>query len=136
MKACFQTVALLTLLIGATGAFAGQFDGSSPLLCAATQTVSCDSVGDCIKGPANAVNLPVFMKLDAAKKEVITATASDEPRTSRILEIDNQENALVFVGIDPAGSWGASIDKATGEMTVSIAVNGQGYLVFGSCLER
>jgi len=136
MKPCFQTVALLTLLIGASGAFAEKLDGSSPLLCAATQTVSCDSIGDCIKGPANAVNLPVFMKFDAEEKQVITAKASDEPRTSKILEVDNQENVLVFVGIDPAGAWGASIDKATGDMTLSIAVYGTGYLVFGSCLER
>ena len=136
MKACFRTVGLLTLLVGTTGVFADKFDGSSPLLCAATQTVSCDSVVDCVKGPADAVNLPVFMKFDAEKKEVITAKESDEPRTSRVLEVDNQENALVFVGIDPAGAWGASIDKATGDMTLSIAVDGTGYLVFGSCIER
>jgi len=136
MKACFQTAGLLTLAIGATGAVADTFDGSSPLLCAATQTVSCDSVVDCVKGPADAVNLPVFLKFDAEKKEVITAKESDEPRTSKILEVDNQESALVFVGIDPAGAWGASIDKATGGMTLSIAVDGTGYLVFGSCIER
>ena len=136
MKACFRTVGLLTLLVGTTGVFADKFDGSSPLLCAATQTVSCDSVVDCVKGPADAVNLPVFMKFDAEKKEVITAKESDEPRTSRVLEVDNQEHALVFVGIDPAGAWGASIDKATGDMTLSIAVDGTGYLVFGSCIER
>jgi hypothetical protein len=124
------------LLLGATGAFAGKFDGSSPLLCAATQTVSCDSLGDCVKGPADAVNLPVFMKFDPGKKAVISAKEGGEPRTSKILQVDNQESALVLVGIDPAGGWGASIDKAAGDMTLSIAVNGQGYLVFGSCLER
>ena len=136
MKASLQTVGLLSLLIGATAAFADKFDGSSPLLCAATQTVSCDAVVDCVKGPADAVNLPVFIKFDAKKKEVVTAKESNEPRTSKIVQVDNQESALVFVGIDPAGAWGAFIDKATGDMTLSIAVNGTGYLVFGSCLER
>ena len=136
MKALFGMAGLLTLSMAATGAYADTFDGSSPLLCAATQTVSCDSVVDCIKGPADAVNLPVFMKFDAEKKEVITAKESEDPRTSKILQVDNQESALVFVGIDPAGAWGASIDKTTGDLTLSIAVDGTGYLVFGSCIER
>ena len=136
MKAVFGMAGLLTLSMAATGAYADTFDGSSPLLCAATQTVSCDSVVDCIKGPADAVNLPVFMKFDAEKKEVITAKESEDPRTSKILQVDNQESALVFVGIDPAGAWGASIDKTTGDLTLSIAVDGTGYLVFGSCIER
>ena len=136
MKALFGMAGFLTLSMATTAAFANKFDGSKPLLCAATQTVSCDSVVDCIKGPAEAVNLPVFMKFDAEKKEVISAKQSDEPRTSKILQVDNQENALVFVGIDPAGAWGASIDKTTGNITLSIAVGGTGYLVFGSCIER
>ena len=136
MKALFGMAGFLALSMATTGAFANKFDGSSPLLCAATQTVSCDSVVDCIKGPADAVNLPVFMKFDAEKKEVISAKESEEPRTSEILQVDNQENALVFVGIDPAGAWGASIDKTNGDLTLSIAVGGTGYLVFGSCIER
>ena len=129
-------LALLCFIVSTHLGFAGDFDGSKPLLCAATQTVSCESVVDCIKGPAEAVNLPVFMKFDAEKKEVISAKQSEEPRTSKILQVDDQENALVFVGIDPAGAWGASIDKTTGDLTLSIAVGGTGYLVFGSCIER
>lgn len=136
MKTYFQHLGLLALLVGATSTFAGEIDGSSSLLCAATQTVSCDSVGDCVKGPAEAFNLPVFIKFDTAKKQVITAKEGSDPRTSNILEVASQEKELVFIGIDPVGSWTAAIDKASGDMTVSVALNGEGYLVFGSCIKR
>ena len=115
MKAKSQALGLLALAIAATGATADSADGSAPLLCAATQTLSCGPVGDCFKGPANAVNLPVFMKFDLQKKEVVTAKESAEPRTSKILEVNDQGDALMLAGIDPAGSWSGAIDKASGE---------------------
>ena len=136
MKARFLTIGLLMPLIGATSVFANKFDGSSPLLCAATYTVSCDSVGDCTDGPADAINLPVFMQFDAEKNEVITAKEGDERRTSKILGVDNQGGALSFVGFEPTGSWNATIDKETGDLTVSAAVSGKGYLIFGACIKR
>jgi hypothetical protein len=37
---------------------AAAVDGSAPLLCAVTSTVSCDTQRNCIEGPADAVNLP------------------------------------------------------------------------------
>ena len=134
MKKSLQIVGVLALLMASTGALAGKYDGSSPLLCAVTQTVGCDAVGDCIQGPADAVNLPVFIKLDAQKKEVVTAREGGERRTSKILEVGTEGDALLFVGLEPGGSWSAILDKATGKMTATAAMNGQGFIVFGSCL--
>lgn len=134
MKKSLQIVGILALLAASTGALAEQYDGSSPLLCAVTQTMACDAVGDCIQGPAEAVNLPVFIKLDVQKKEVVTAREGGERRTSKILEVGTEGDALVFVGLDPGTGWSAAIDKATGRMTATAAVNGQGFIAFGSCL--
>ena len=47
-----------------TLATAAPFDGSAPMLCAVAATVSCDSKGECVAGSAQAVNLPVFLKVD------------------------------------------------------------------------
>jgi len=136
MKANSQALGLLILAIAATGAMGDNVDDSAPLLCAATRTLSCGPVGDCFKRPADAFNLPVFMKFDLQKKEVVTAKESAEPRTSKILEVNDQDDVVMLVGIDPAGSWSGAIDKTRGELTLSITLNGTGYLVFGSCIER
>lgn len=129
-----QITGLLALLLGSTTVLAEKYDGSVPLLCAVTQTVGCDAVGDCIKGPADAVNLPIFLKFDANKKEVITAKEGNVKRTSKIQVVNKKGKVLALTGFEPGSSWSATIDKVTGKMTVSAASNGQGYLIFGSCL--
>ena len=40
----------------------------SALLCAVTHTVSCDAEGDCVEGPANAINLLVFLDFRPGEK--------------------------------------------------------------------
>ena len=134
MKVYLQIVGLLTLLVGSTGVLAEKYDGSLPLLCAVTQTMGCDAVPDCVVGPADAVNLPIFLRFDANKKEVITAKGGDVRRTSKIQEVGKEGEVLVFVGFEPGGSWSATVDKATGKMTATVALNGHAYLFFGSCL--
>jgi hypothetical protein len=129
-----QIIAILALLVGSTPLMADKYDGSVPLLCAVTQTVGCDAVGDCVQGPADAVNLPIFLKFDIAKKEVISAKTADDRRTSTIESINKGDKVLTLTGFEPAGSWSAAIDKTNGKMSVSAAVNGHGYLIFGSCL--
>lgn len=131
---CIQITGLLALLLGSTFVLAEKYDGSAPLLCAVTQTVGCDAIGDCIQGPADAVNLPIFLKFDANKKEVVTAKGGNERRTSRIQVVSKEGEVLGLTGFEAGGSWSATIDKVTGRMTVSAALNGQGYLIFGSCL--
>ncbi|MCP3880944.1 MAG: hypothetical protein GY701_21490, partial [Sulfitobacter sp.] len=56
------------LLSASMSATATGFDGSVPLLCAVTDTVSCDSKGECVEGSAAAVNLPIFLRIDVANK--------------------------------------------------------------------
>ena len=134
MKTHLHMVGMFALMMVSAGAMAGDYDGSSPLLCAVTQTVGCDAVADCVRGPADAVNLPVFLKFDPEKKEVVSAREGGERRTSKIVEVSTEGDALVFVGLEPSGSWSAAVDKASGKMTVATAMNGQGYIVFGACL--
>ena len=129
-----RIIGVLALLLASTSVWAEKYDGSTPLLCAVTQTVGCDAVGDCTKGPADAVNLPIFLKFDTNKKEVVTAKGGDDRRTSRIQVINKKSKVLTLSGFEPDSSWSATVDKATGKMTVSAASNGQGYLIFGSCL--
>ena len=45
-----------TALLGASmSVTSAGFDGSVPMLCAVTDTVSCDSKGECVEGSAEAV---------------------------------------------------------------------------------
>lgn len=112
---------------------AAAFDGSVPLLCAVTDTVSCDSKGECVEGSAEAVNLPVFLKIDVQAKTVQSTREGGEQRTSKILGVHEEADALVLLGVEQNGGWSAAIGESSGKLTLTAAEEGMGYIVFGAC---
>ena len=133
MKSSLNMIAAVMLSTTSAGLAASEQGGSS-MLCAVTSTVSCDPRGDCIVGPANAVNLPVFMNFDLEKKVVESARQGGDRRTSKIVSISNRGDVLVLLGDEGTNGWSATINSSTGSLTGSIATDGIGYLIFGSCL--
>ena len=123
-------------LLGASMAVAAGFDGSTPLLCAVTDTVSCDRQGHCVEGPANAVNLPTFIRLDAKNKTAESSREGGETRTSRIFSVHAEKGALVLLGVEQGGGWSAVIGEQTGNLTLTVAEEGIAYIVFGACLRQ
>lgn len=115
---------------------AALLDGSAPLLCAVTSTVSCDTQRNCIEGPADAVNLPVFLKIDVANNVAEGIKAGGEKRTSKILTAEQADDSLVLLGADQGMGWSASIDQTAGKMTLSVSGAAVGYLAFGTCLPQ
>ena len=137
MKAIYHTaMAGILITAGAVSAADQRDDGSSSLLCALTNTVSCDAEGNCQTAPATAVNLPVFMLFHPEKQIVESATQGGERRTSKITSVGGTGDVLVLLGDEEANGWSMRIDKAGGDLTGTIATDGVGYLIFGSCLPR
>lgn len=121
------------LLSASMMATAAGRDGSAPLLCAVTDTVSCDSKSECVEGSAEAVNLPVFLKIDVANKTAASVRASGEQRTSKILSVHEEADALVLLGVEDNGGWSAAIGENSGKLTLTAAEEGMGFIVFGAC---
>jgi len=82
MKPTMKTLFGAALSAASTLAVAAALDGSAPLLCAVTETVSCDAQGECVEGPTEAVNFPVFLKIDVQNKVAQSVRASSEPPKS------------------------------------------------------
>jgi hypothetical protein len=133
---------ILKLTVGAaflgasTLTTAAVFDGSVPLLCAVTGTVSCDAQGECVEGPAEAVNLPVFLELDVQNKVAKSVRAGGEQRTSEILSTHAEGGSLVLLGVDQGAGWSTTIGESDGRLTLSVSGGGIGYLAFGSCIPQ
>jgi hypothetical protein len=125
---CGTALLSASILVTAAG-----FDGSVPLLCAVTDTVSCDSKGECVEGSAEAVNLPVFLKIDVQAKTVQSTREGGERRTSKILGVHEEADALVLLGVEQNGGWSAAIGESSGKLTLTAAEEGMGYIVFGAC---
>jgi len=124
------------LLSASTLTAAAALDGSAPLLCAVTHTVNCDSGSSCIEGPADAVNLPVFIIIDAQNKTAQSTRVGGEQRTSEILSVHKEGGALVLLGVEQGAGWSVAIDGSTGKMTLAVAGKGIGFLALGACTPR
>ena len=122
------------MLSTASAGLVASEQGSSSMLCAVTSTVSCDPQGNCIVGPASAVNMPTFMNFNLEKKVVESARQGGDRRTSKIVSISSQGDVLVLLGDEGTNGWSATIHKSSGNLTGSVATDGIGYLIFGSCL--
>lgn len=136
MKFSVGVIGAVVLSTAAAGVTAEEQGDSSSLLCAVTYTVSCDSLGDCIEGPASAVNLPVFLKFDSEKKVVESARQGGERRTSNIVHMGTAGDVMVFLGDEGDSAWSATINKSTGSLTGTVSEQGVGYVIFGSCLGK
>ena len=133
MKKIRKAFAILLAASAITGTAAAEGGGPAKTLCAITSTLICDVTG-CVRGPANAVNLPVFVKVDTKNKVVETAKEGGDRRTSKILSSHAAGDTLVLLGGELGHGWSATMDQATGSFTGTVAGDGIGYMIFGSCL--
>jgi hypothetical protein len=116
-----------------TGIAATESAGSGKRLCAITSTLTCD-IGSCVSGPANAVNLPVFIRIDTDSNLIETAMQGGERRSSAITNTRTEGDSLVLLGGELERGWSLVVDQPAGSLTGTIAGNGIGYIIFGSCL--
>jgi len=133
MKETMKLMSGAALLAASTLSMAVAFDGSEPILCAVTDTVSCDAQGECVEGSAESVNLPVFLKINAQNKTMQSARVGGEQRTSEILSVHNEKGSLVLLGVEQNHGWSATISQSSGKLTATVAEEGIGYIIFGAC---
>lgn len=136
MKTRSRIIGVLMLSVAMAGAHAGEGAAGEAILCAVTNTVSCDNNGECTQGPANAVNLPVFMRFHPEKKLVESAKGGGERRASTITAVSSTGDLVVLVGADEAAGWSAAINRSSGSLSATISTDGMGYLVSGSCITQ
>jgi hypothetical protein len=125
------------VLVGAmTAATAVPLDGSVPLLCSVTGSVSCQSAFNCESGTPDTVNLPSFLEFDLANNVAKSARASGEERTSKVQHEQREDGTLSLIGVDQGAGWSATIDESDGKMVLSVSRSGAGFIAFGVCIPK
>jgi len=108
----------------------------APMICAVTEAVSCQKGLDCESGNANDIGIPLFLKINPAKNEMITLKEDGERKTSVIRQTNKDEAGqfVVYQGVEAGGAWSTVINKKTGSMTISIASGeSDAYVIYGAC---
>lgn len=110
---------------------AAPLDGSTPIVCAATEVRECEAGGDCPRGTAEDVNLPPLMRLDSQAKTL--AALGSDGRTAPIHAVERRDGRLVMYGGQEGRGWSLVIVEATGRMSATVVDDGVSFVIFGAC---
>ncbi len=132
-KKYFVLIQLITVFILSGG---NVWAAEAPMICAVTQAVACQKGGECQSGSATASEMPVLLKINPGKNEIISKKENGEKKTSTIKQTTNDKNNrfVIYQGVEQGGAWSTVIDKTTGSMTISIAAGeNDAYILYGVC---
>jgi len=131
-------VILALLLINCLPAqvLAGDFDGSKPLLCAVIETIECSPDRKCLRGEAENIDMPQFLKINFKEKAISGTREDGEVRTTKIKNTERIDGKLILQGIQNGKAWTMVIAEATGKATITASDDQVGFVVFGACTPR
>ena len=135
MRRCVWLAALSVLVacVAPEGpAAAGKYDGSAPLVCAATTVSECLTEGRCQPRNAERVNFPALFKVDA-KAMKLWELGAEKPRETSIRNLDRANNKMILSGAEGERGWTVLINEASGKMSATATGDGEGFVIFGQC---
>ena len=109
---------------------AGKFDGSTPMLCVPVVVNECLPDGACQRRNPEAVNLPQFLRVDLAAKQVHAVGVT---RVSPIRNVEHIAGNLIVQGGQDGRGWTFTVSEETGRMSAAIAADNEGFILFGAC---
>lgn len=122
-----------SLLHPAAPALADDLSGAQTLICAAREIQACRTPEGCAAVDPADLNVPDFLIVDLAAKQLRTTPASGENRISAIQVISRDAGLLFLQGVDNGRAWSFLIDEEHGSLTVSVAREGLSVTAFGVC---
>ena len=123
--------------------YAGDFDGSKPLLFSVKNVIECSPNGECRLVTAEEVNLPQFLMIDFNKKIISPLTEIKGNHNTAIKRMESIDGRLILQGAEGSiekirnvVGWTASISEDTGKTVVTVSGDDVAFVVFGACLPR
>lgn len=109
------------------------FDGSQPLICASMEAYDCGPGEDCLRGTAESIDAPQFIRLDFEQKMARATLANGEERTAKIESLTQEEGKLILQGVQRGLGWSMTIVQENGAMTLTAAGDRMAFVIFGAC---
>ena len=127
-------VLAMTLPPHSAGA-AAKYDGSAPLVCAATAVTACGAEGRCQSDTAAGVNFPSIFRVDVAAMKLrnLHAETGQQGVESSIRNVDHANGKMILSGAEGERGWSVLINEGTGKMSAVVSGDGEGFIIFGQC---
>jgi len=136
-KAMVATIGLIGL---AAVAFAGDFDGSTPLSGTVDRVIEINRYRIADDVDPDTVGLPKNFLIDFKAKVIHPSNDSLVRSTLSIKSVEHVEKQIVLQGVDEGVegvedglAWSLTISKKNGSALLSASGNGVAYVVFGAC---
>lgn len=127
------SVFALVASLASTPALADDLSGTEKFLCTAVQATRCGSDAVCDSGPPWNWNIPQFIEVDLAAKQMRTTKASGENRATPIKNIERDNGILTLQGVEAGRAFSFVIVEATGTLSVAVATPEFATSIFGAC---
>ena len=133
-------VKILTLipivLLACATLSADDLTGADQILCTAVQATGCSHDGECHSGPPWNLNIPQFIEIDLEQRVLKTTEASRQNRSTPIKNIERDNGLIVLQGYEQGRAFSFTINESTGRLTVAVARDDTGVVVFGACTPK
>ena len=123
--------------------FAGDFDGTKPLLSAVIKVFECSENGDCKQVAPENVGMPQFFIIDMTEKKIFPTKASGIRNISIIENVERVDGKLILQGAEDGQmdvrdgtGWTIAISEETGKMVMTASGDQVGFVAFGACTPR
>ncbi len=124
---------MAVLSAASTAANAEGLDGSQPLICASMEAYDCGPGEDCLRGTAESIDAPQFIRLDFERKLARATRTNGEERTAKIESLTQEEGKLILQGVQRGMGWSMTIAQENGAMTLTAAGDRTAFVIFGAC---
>lgn len=121
-------------------AFAGDFDGSKPLICAVMDLVECQPGGKCQQVTAEDVGIPQFWKINFKDKKISAIQADGSQRSTTIERFEKIDGKVIIQGAEDGIEgvrdglgWSLAIAEETGKTVLTASGDEVGFVMFGAC---
>ena len=126
-------LALAGSLAWAVPAPADDLTGAEQLLCVTIEVTACSEESQCEAVSSEELNVPRFLKVDLANRQLSTTEASGENSQTRVEHLRREDGLIVLQGVERARAFSIMISEASGKLTASVARENLGVVVFGAC---
>ncbi len=133
MKRIRNLVLILAILMAPAMTLADDLTGSEAFLCSVIYASRCTPDGECVSGPAWNLNIPQFIEVDLKAKTLSTTKASDENRSTRIKNLEREEDLIIFQGVENSRAFSFVITESTGMASNAVARADKGNVAYGVC---
>jgi hypothetical protein len=124
----------LSSVVAAQPAAGESLDDKQPLICAPIKLSSCGPKGDCEEETAESMNVPQFLTIDVAQRQITGKRPDGEMLSTVIDTVHHSDQSVTLQGMEGLIMWSVMIERDSGEMVLTAGGHQAGFIAFGACI--